>query len=390
MAWRTALRTASFRNVVFHVEAATLTAGRRLARHEYPQRDIPYLEDMGRKAREYKVEALVLGDDYMDQRDALLAAIESAGPGQLVHPYYGTLLVVVSGECQISESTQHGGLARITIPFVEAGRQQEPQASTDTQALLDAQVLVCDDAFALDFEDNFSVDGLPDFAVQDALDGVNTALNVPGVALGNVAWIAANPLSALNALLPGNLLASLSAPLGLARGLLQLVGNATSLQGLLGLSLVSMAPGGGSAARLAVADNRTALGALMLQAATTRRVMDLTAAAPTTLEDVRAARAEIVQRTDTVLFSSATGQSSADALVQLRTVAMAHFAAITPSLPRIASSTPLAVRPTLVAAHALYGDDWLAQQRDAELITRNSLRHPGFVPAGVPLSWVAA
>jgi prophage DNA circulation protein len=118
--------------------------------------------------------------------------------------------------------------------------------------------------------------------------------------------------------------------------------------------------------------------------------MDLSAATPTTLDDVRSARTEIVQRTDTVLFSPATGQASADALVQLRTLAVSHFAAITPKLPRIASSAPLSVRPALVQAHELYGDGWLSQGRDVELIERNSLRHPGFVPAGVPLLWVSA
>lgn len=390
MTWQTELRPASFRGVAFHVDTATLTAGRRLARHEYPQRDLPHMEDMGRKGREYKVEALLLGADYMSERDALLRAIETAGAGQLVHPYYGTLVVVVSGECQITESTQQGGLARITIPFLEAGQQQEPRSEVDTWAALQSQQVECEDAFAADFESAFAVDGAPDFVSADALACVDTALAVPGMGLGNLAWIRANPQSDLVALLPENLLASLGNPLALARGLLQQVRGLVDLRGLFDLSFGSTSVGAGSASRRVLVGNRDAMGALLLQAATTRRVLDLTAAVPATLEDVRSARAEIVQRTDTVLFSAATGQAAADALVQLRTLAVAQFAAITPSLPRIATSTPQAVLPALVTAHALYGDAWLDQDREAELVARNSLRHPGFVPAGAPLSWVSA
>ena len=63
MAWSDQLRPASFRGVPFVVLAGTVSAGRRLARHEYPQRDIPYMEDMGRRAREYKVEGSIICPD---------------------------------------------------------------------------------------------------------------------------------------------------------------------------------------------------------------------------------------------------------------------------------------------------------------------------------------
>ena len=388
MAWRENLRPASFRGVPFKIDSASLTAGRRLARHEYPQRDIPYMEDMGKKAREYKIEALILGTDYMDGRDALIAAIEEAGPGQLVHPYHGTMQVVVSGDCQIAESTQHGGLAKITITFVEAGQQQEPQAAVDTEAVLDAQYETCDEAFAADFADSFSIDGLPDFAVQDALDSVNSALALPGMAMGNLAWIRADPLSSLTALLPENLLSSLGNPLGLARGLLNLVRNTTSVLGLFDFDRPQVATGVLTPSRIAQNTNRSAITGLIQQAATARRIMDLVSTEPDTLDDARAARAEIVSRSDAVLLNETTGQAAADALVQLRTDAVAHFAAISPSLPRMTSMTPQAVRPALVVAHDFYGDDWLSAGREDELIQRNSVRHPGFLPAGEPVSLV--
>ena len=37
--------------------------------HEFPQRDVPYAEDLGRKNRELKISALVVGDDVFQRRD---------------------------------------------------------------------------------------------------------------------------------------------------------------------------------------------------------------------------------------------------------------------------------------------------------------------------------
>ena len=48
--WRDAMLPATFRGVEFHVELDTRASGRRTVVHEYPKRDLPYSEDMGRAA----------------------------------------------------------------------------------------------------------------------------------------------------------------------------------------------------------------------------------------------------------------------------------------------------------------------------------------------------
>ena len=83
--------------------------------------------------------------------------------------------------------------------------------------------------------------GKPDFVAADALANVNNVLALPGIAMGNLAWLRANPASALSVLLPENLQLSLGAPLSLARGLLQLVSNATSLSSLLAFNVPTVA-----------------------------------------------------------------------------------------------------------------------------------------------------
>ena len=94
MAWQDRLRPASFRGVEFHVEIGAVASGRRIAQHEFPKRDEPYAEDMGRRIRRHPVTAYFIGFDYQLGRDDLIVALEEEGPGLLVHPTLGEFHVV--------------------------------------------------------------------------------------------------------------------------------------------------------------------------------------------------------------------------------------------------------------------------------------------------------
>lgn len=388
MAWRDELRPASFRGVAFKVDAHSLGLGRRKARHEYPQRDLPYMEDMGRKAREYKVEAYVIGSDYMSVRDALIKALETGGAGQLVHPYFGTLQVEVLDDCQISESTREGGMARIAISFIEAGKQQEPSARTNTDGVFKNQQLATEDAVARDFSKGFGVAGKPGFVGDAALKQINSILALPSMYYGSTAQLRADPLNAISALLPENLQASMRDPLVLARGVLAVVRQATDVAELLGYGEPVTGDAIATPSRQALNNNTAALNGLVVQAATINRVGVLATSEPATQDDARVSRSEILALTDAVLLDESAGQETADAVLQLRTDAVAHFASLQPSLPRLVTITPRVVQPASVLAYEQYGDAWYEDGRDDEIITRNNIRHPGFVPAGRALQLV--
>ncbi|WP_407529439.1 DNA circularization N-terminal domain-containing protein [Methylobacterium oryzisoli] len=91
MSWRDSLRPASFRGVVFQIQASTKGGGRRGITHEFPKRDEPLDEDLGRRARRRTVTAYLIGDDYDAQADELEEALEQEGPGLLVHPTMGQM-----------------------------------------------------------------------------------------------------------------------------------------------------------------------------------------------------------------------------------------------------------------------------------------------------------
>ena len=133
MAWRDNLVDASFRGVGFQVdETEAPIAGRRVAVHEYPGRDEPFVEDLGRRTKRWSIEAFVVGDDYATVRDRLIDACDMPGAGELVHPYLGSLQVACTA-CSLTERTREGRMARFSLSFVEAGANQYPSNRVNTR-----------------------------------------------------------------------------------------------------------------------------------------------------------------------------------------------------------------------------------------------------------------
>jgi prophage DNA circulation protein len=142
IAWRSSLRRASFRGARFHVDTGVRESGRRIVQHEFPKRDVPYAEDMGRKAREFTVRGYIIvyprdtGDvlqqkNYLPARDSLILALEEDGPANLQLPTLGVLNVACS-RYRISEEERFGGYCVFDMTFTEYG--QAPATGTRDSA----------------------------------------------------------------------------------------------------------------------------------------------------------------------------------------------------------------------------------------------------------------
>lgn len=160
---------ASFKGVQFYVQASDASGGRRTVTHEYPQRDEPFTEDLGRAARRYRFEAFVLGPDFIDQAERLRDALESPGAGTLVHPEFGEVQVVAVGGATVSFS-QSNRMARFSLEFVEAGLNAFPQSDSATQTLsrMTADRLVS--SAINSFVESINLEAVTDY-VSAALDG---------------------------------------------------------------------------------------------------------------------------------------------------------------------------------------------------------------------------
>jgi prophage DNA circulation protein len=121
--WRDKYRQAQFRSVPFFVETGGRGGGRRVALHQYPKRNVPYAEDMGRTANRYLVQGYLIGPDYLDAKDALIDALEADGPGmlRLPLPYKMSDVNVMVQSYSIAETREKGGFCTIDMDFVEYG-----------------------------------------------------------------------------------------------------------------------------------------------------------------------------------------------------------------------------------------------------------------------------
>ncbi|MHC8342535.1 DNA circularization protein [Pseudomonas sp. RT6P73] len=134
MNWRDRLLPASFRGVGFWVDQTKTPVGKKGQLHEYPQRDLPFFENLGRQAKIHDLTAFIVGPDCLEQRDKLLKALEQ-GRGELVHPWLGRLQVKV-GECDMTHTRQDGGLVTFTLKFYPDEPLPFPTATVSTQKVL--------------------------------------------------------------------------------------------------------------------------------------------------------------------------------------------------------------------------------------------------------------
>lgn len=389
--WRNRLRPGKFRNAAFQIDRHNAGGGRRSVVHEYPLRDDPYVEDLGRKAREFPLECFVIGPDYMAARDALLDALDKPGPGILVHPYLGTRLVAVLDYRQ-SESSDTGGSAQFSITFVDAGRPVQPGANIDTAAAVDVAASAAADAAVEEFADSFSVVGVASFVSEAAVDIVDDLNSDLRTAAGRIA-AATGPITAFAAQLDqlgANVATLIRTPASLGADIagvvFALAGVARDAQGALaayqdlddfGVGAVSVPQT--TATRDRQANNQSALHKLIQTTAAIESVRASASIVFVSSTDALSVRDAISDRLDTLMESA--GDATYAELVALRAAMVQDIASRGASLPKLVSYTPPATLPALVLAYRLYGD----AARDAEIVSRNNIRHPGVVPGGVPL-----
>jgi prophage DNA circulation protein len=128
--WRRKLQPASFADCFFFVEAGSRENGRRIVTHEFPKKDFPYSEDMGRRAIEFSVRAYCIQfvtdanqlyqRDYTIPRDRLQQRLDLNGPGVLQLPLMQPVTVVCT-RYRLTEEERVGGYCVFDISFVELG-----------------------------------------------------------------------------------------------------------------------------------------------------------------------------------------------------------------------------------------------------------------------------
>ncbi|TFF37414.1 DNA circularization protein [Pseudomonas sp. RIT623] len=405
--WRDSLLPASFRGVAFEVDRTSMPTGQRGQLHEFVQRDEPYFEQLGKRAQVHKLTAFVIGPDCFERRDKLLEALETQGAGELVHPWFGRMLVKV-GECEVSHERAEGGMVRFDLQLYPDQPRKYPGAKPNTQqraakaseGLLDSALgryssaIDRVDAARINLNSlRSSVSGV--FAtVQQQFSPIANAVN--GV-IGFVQAIVNAPdslRSMFSSYFAGgsfNLFSSGSSGSSYRRSL------SLANQQVEAVRAIDTLPpaGGADTSAAAQATANLVQDALLVQVGNI--VADLPVAPPaspvTSVPPLDQQEQQPVERpevpvADDVLelrddLNDAIWQAAlkADhahyqALTNVRHALNDHLTAVAASGVRLVDVTPEQTLPALVLAYRRFGD----ATREGEVVQRNRVRHPGFVP----------
>jgi prophage DNA circulation protein len=377
---------ASFRGVPFLVDVSERGGGRRVVTHEFPLRDDPFVEDLGRRARTFRVDGYVLGDDYLADRDALLAALEDeSGPGELVHPYHGVrraICVTVS----VHEARGDGGIATLAIEFAETPAQAPvPTVVTDSTDQVGLSADSADAATDTEFANKYSPSNLPSHALasaesaikkaaaglKDKLGPVISATQEAAQLTGQVALLTAEASSLVRT--PASILGQFR---GAMNGLVDtmLAAPGAVMDAFTAAYSVDLGP-------IVVATTSTRARELTNQAALTsalRRVFAIAAVRLAPVVPYESIDAAIAARDRLTAIldeqAAAAGDDAYPAIMDLRSQMLAAvpggkvFASILNVTRRVAV-------PSLLLAYQLYGSVDL----EADIVVRNAIRNPGFV-----------
>lgn len=401
MGWRDQYRAASFRGVPFSVQSSDSAFGRRTVKHEYPGRDKPDVEDLGRAAREFAIEAIVLGDDYMAKRDALIDAIEQPGSGKLVHPYYGDLTISVTSPVKVKESTADGGSARISFTCTEAGENIFPTQTTSLGDQVTAAVDGAQSQAQADFVSAFQTTQVSPFVAGAAqlqagglLGSISAAAGLVTGARDAIAHLGQSITDAA-----GGIVSLVGDAAGLAFSItsnFQLLTRTVAADARSALALAKMFYGYGAdllpvpqttPSRISQAANQAAIVSLVRVTAAGEAVQALHDVEFDSFQEAQALLEETSGFIDDLMMTAS--DSVYDRLRALRAALVQDITARGADLSRLVSLTTVVSEPALALAYRLYGASQLPGDAADDILSRNHIGNPLFVAAGLELEILA-
>lgn len=404
--WRDELLPASFRGISFLIPQASVPVGMKGQLHEFPQRDEPYFEQLGKQSQVHRLTVWIIGDDCFERRDKFLEAIQTPGTGELVHPWLGRMQVK-AGEAELTHDYQQGGMVSMLVTFYPDTPLKFPVARVNTQQqVVKASESMWDSALARYKAAMAKVDqarlGLA--RLRNNLSAVYTVIQRQFAPFVSVfTSLTGLAQSIMNA--PGSLSALFSSYFS-DFSVQDYLGNdssyrntvATASQQAEAVSSINTAStfGGVDSAAASQATADLVQDALLVQIALIVSEMPV-ASQPVSTDTTPSADHQAVQPferpevpvADDVLelrdglnaamLEASMKADSAHYLVlnALRQAIVKHLTAVAASGVRLVEITPPETLSALVLAYRRFGD----ATRESEVVERNRIHHPGFVPA---------
>mgnify|MGYP003135746906 CR=1 FL=1 len=149
--WFKGYLQAKFRGISFSISAHSYKGGRRIVEHDFPYVDQIGKEDLGAKQQEISLSAYIIDDNYFGQRNQLVKALDKLGVGTLIHPYLGTMRVRVK-DYELKETTAEGRIARFKINFLHEQTIQAPLVTATTNTVAAIQIAKVESQSIIDTE----------------------------------------------------------------------------------------------------------------------------------------------------------------------------------------------------------------------------------------------
>ncbi|ECJ4225708.1 multidrug DMT transporter permease [Salmonella enterica subsp. enterica] len=229
----------SFRNVPFLVyKEQRERGGRNIVKREYPLRESGGADDLGPKLPAFTFTAIVEGDDAQAQRKALRDALYAPGAGELIHPDYGTLNVLIDNfESRYNVSEQR--VVEFTINATPQANDTAPDAQKDTATALTTKAGNGLNSIFNTLADGWAVvsDNLHDLqamadTVSEKIDALENTVSSVGI-MQDISNFAAS-FSAMK----GNITALITSPLRMAQQFAGVFSGLIALPSLPSLSLL--------------------------------------------------------------------------------------------------------------------------------------------------------
>lgn len=398
-------RRASFRGVEFEVTSRSWTSGRRNQVHEYPDKDTPYTEDLGKKYETYPVTAYVIGSDYQSRRDSLRKACLQKGSGTLVHPDYGTVEVACDA-ISVKEEYNTQRMAVIELTFIEAGEKAIPETTVDFPGKVSTSasnlLSSAKNGFAAAFMVSDGINGL--VSLLGNISGLCTScLDNIGTGVGYVEGLRSDVQGTMNKIVAAASVALdlknsaknlLNTPASLAANIDTVFSAIASLCGKSPSSFntirnLSSASNASQTASVSNEDARTEKKCMQqIEQMTKQVVVAKEAEAITSIEFSNAEEAETVLNTfledteEVELFEDVEPNPEImQSLRDLREIVVDYVHEIVLELPRTKTLKLNGTLPSLVLAYDLYED----VDRADEIVKKNQIQFPAFIPAGKEL-----
>lgn len=389
--WKANLRPASFRGKKFFVDSSQYTGGRRVVFHEFPDRDLPYAEDMGKVGQTFKIDGYILGDNYFDLKKDLREAANTEGAGELVHPYFGTLQVQC-GAFSIDEVRGEGRYAKISFQFYEAGDNRFPQQVDDKQALLEDSAANALAMSKKSFDNKFSILKQPGNVVDSARSTLSGAMDAfqkstkdvraATQAASNLAFSIRNAKAQLTDLMkaPGKLSKNLLDSLALLKGAIaKPIGQYNANATLFNFGVKSN-PAPATPSRKQEAKNNDTINQFIKQASVSQAAVAASLIPFASVTEAITIRNALRDQIDEI--SLATDDDDVyQAFRDLNAQIVKTMPDVDAQVPNV-RTVPLEVTSnSLVLSYDLFEN----ADGEADLITRNKIKNPAFILGGTTL-----